>query len=145
MSSGATGPNMNILSMFPSATSGPTPPPIVVDITELLASHGGIQTKEGEDRATLNVLLNETRDTLRPAMFTWASAGFPAIYVIQEFTLTPPAICSDGVTRSIAQYVHYLLGQDMGKTIATIQSLCMGVVISYSFSENTLRIHVSKS
>jgi len=145
MSSGATGPNPGLLYMFPTAKTGPTPPPIVVDIVELIASHGGIQTKEGEDRATLNVLLNETRDTLRPPMFTWASAGFPAIYVLQEFTLTPPAVCSDGVTRSITDYVCYLLGQDMGKTIATIQSLCMGVVISYSFSGNTLRIHVSKS
>ncbi len=145
MSSGATGPNFNIRSMFPSATSGPTPAPIVIDITELLASYGGVQTKEGEDRSALKVLLNETRDTLRPAMFTWAAAGFPAIYVLQEFTLTPPAVCSDGVTRSITQYVPYLLGQDMGKTIADIQSLCMGVIISYSFSGNTLRIHVSKS
>lgn len=145
MSSGATGPNFNIRSMFPNAASGPTPAPIVVDIAELLASHGGIQTKEAEDRSVLKVLLHETRDTLRPAMFTWASAGFPAIYVIQQFTLTPPAVCSDGVVRGINDYVCYLLGQDMGKTIATIQSLCMGVVISYSFSGNTLRIHVSKS
>jgi hypothetical protein len=117
----------------------------VVDIAELLASHGATQTQEAVDRSTLSVLLNETRDTLRPQMFEWAAAGFPAIYVVQQFTVSPPAVCSDGVTRSVYDYVVYLLGQEMGATIAAVQALCVGVQISYSFSGNTLRIHVSKS
>jgi hypothetical protein len=117
---------------------------MVVDIDELLASHAAIQNQEAADRATLSVLLNETRETLRPQMFTWAAAGFPAVYIVQEFTVSPPAVCSDGVTRTIYDYVVYLLGQEMGPTIAAIQALCVGVQISYSFSGNTLRIHVSR-
>ena len=118
---------------------------MVVDITELIASRGAVQVKEAADRLTISVLLNETRDTLRPQMFTWAAAGFPPIYILQQFTLEPPSICSDGVTRSVYDYFVYLLGQEMGPTIAAIQALCVGVTISYSFSGNTLRIHVSKN
>lgn len=125
--------------------AGAAAPQFVVDIAELLASHGATQTQEAVDRSTLSVLLNETRDTLRPQMFEWAAAGFPAIYVVQQFTVSPPAVCSDGVTRSVYDYVVYLLGQEMGATIAAVQALCVGVQISYSFSGNTLRIHVSKS
>ena len=117
---------------------------MVVDIDELLASHAGVQNQEAADRATLSVLLNETRETLRPQMFAWAAAGFPVIYIVQEFTVSPPAVCSDGVARTIYDYVVYLLGQEMGPTIAAIQALCVGVQISYSFSGNTLRIHVSR-
>jgi hypothetical protein len=117
---------------------------MVIDISELLASHAAVQAQEATDRATLSVLLNETRDTLRPQMFVWAAAGFPPIYVVQQFTVSPPAICSDGVARSVYDYVVYLLGQEMGPTIAAIQALCIGVQISYSFQGNTLRIHVSK-
>ena len=136
----------DILALFPAATdNGPAPAPMVVDIAELIASHGAVQVKEAADRETISVLLNETRNTLRPQMFTWAAAGFPPIYILQQFTLEPPSISSDGVARSVYDYFVYLLGQEMGPTIAAIQALCVGVTISYSFSGNTLRIHVSKN
>lgn len=130
-----------VLLTYPSEVVAP---PMVVDIAELLASHGAVQIQEATDRATLSVLLNETRETLRPQMFTWAAAGFPAVYIVQEFTVSPPAVCSDGVARNVYDYVVYLLGQEMGPTIAAIQALCVGVQISYSFQGNTLRIHVSR-
>jgi hypothetical protein len=131
--------------MFPSASTGTAPAPLVVDIEELLNSYGAVQVKEAADRVTLSMLLNENRDTLRPQMFVWAAQGFPSTYVIQQFTVSPPAICSDGVARSVYDYVVYLLGKDMGEIIASIQALCAGVQISYSFLGSTLRIHVSKA
>lgn len=124
--------------------TGAAPQQFVVDIAELLVSHGAVKTQEAADRLILSPLLNETRDTLRPQMFAWAAAGFPSIYVIQQFTVSPPAVCSDGVTRNVYDYVEYLLGQEMGLTIAAVQAMCIGVQISYSFSGNTLRIHVSR-
>lgn len=141
---GPTGSMEQMYAMFPSAATGTALAPLVVDIAELLASHGAVQTQEAADRQTLSVLLNESRDTLRPQMFAWAATGFPPVYIVQQFTVTPPMVCSDGVTRTIYDYVVYLLGQDMGVTIAAIQALCNGVEISYSFAGNTLRIHVSK-
>jgi len=164
MSTGSAGdivqPSAAVLELFPDAVGLPpfrasfpeptvstssAPPPMVIDISELLASHAVVQATEATDRATLSVLLNETRETLRPQMFVWAAAGFPAVYVVQQFTVSPPAICSDGVARNVYDYVVYLLGQEMGPTIAAIQALCVGVEISYSFQGNTLRIHVSRS
>ena len=152
-------PSASFLEVFPDAVGLPpfraslpepsapvsSTPPMVIDISELLASHAVVQATEATDRATLSVLLNETRETLRPQMFVWAAAGFPAVYVVRQFTLSPPAICSDGVTRNAYDYVVYLLGQEMGPTIAAVQALCVGVQISYSFQGNTLRIHVSRS
>ena len=140
-----TGPTPAIMAMFATAESGLTPAPMVADINELLASYGAIKNQEAADKATLIVLVNETRDTLRPPLFTWAAMRFPAIYVLQEFSINPPQICSDGVSRGIVDYVGYVLGQDMGQIIATIQALCIGVTISYSFMGNVLRIHVSKN
>jgi hypothetical protein len=121
------------------------PVPTVIDISELLESQAAVQAQEATDRATLSVLLNQKRETLRPQLFIWAAAGFPAIYVIQQFTVSPPAVCSDGVARNVYDYVVYLLGQEMGPTIAAIQALCVGIEISYSFMGNTLRIHASRT
>jgi hypothetical protein len=130
--------------MFPSAQTGTIESPLVIDMSELLGSIGVIKNKEDEDRATLSVLLNETRETLRPPMFAWAAAGFPNVYVVQQFTVSPPNVCSDGVVRGVYDYVTYLLGKEMGPIVSGIQALCVGVLISYSYIGNTLRIHVSR-
>lgn len=129
----------------PAAETGTASAPMVIDIAELLASHEGIKSQENTDRAVLSPLLNETRELLRPQLFAWAGAGFPDLYVIQQFSVSLPAICSDGVTRSIYDYVVYLLGQEMGQVIAGVQALCVGVQISYSFAGNSLRIHVTRA
>ena len=153
-------PSAAIMAMFPDATAQPpfsvlfpgpstvtpnVPIPMVIDIAELTASLAGVQAQEATDRSTLNILLNETRDTLRPQMFAWAAVGFPAVYIVQSFTVSPPAICADGVARNVYDYTEYLLGKNMGEVVSAIQALCVGVQISYSFQGNILRIHVSKA
>lgn len=138
---------MQTLSMIYnlSGQTGAVEAPMVVDISELLVSIGAIQVQEASDRTKLSVLLHETRDTLRPQMFEWASAGFTPIYIVQKFELNPPSICSDGIQRNTLSYIEYLLGKDMSQIIADIQALCLGVTISYSVSGNTLNIHVSRA
>ena len=148
-STGPTGPT-GVESTGPTGPTGPVfpepgPPPMLIDIAELLSSHAGIKQQEITDRSTLSVLLNPSRDSIRTSMFQWAELGFPPIYILQQLTVTPPAVCSDGVSRSLYDYVTYLLGQDMGAINASIQALCVGVLISYSFQGNTVRIHVSRS
>lgn len=140
---GPTGPTGPMIVDIPIHEPGP--PPMLIDISELLSSHAGIKQQEVADRITLSVLLNPSRDSIRASMFRWAELGFPAIYIIQELTVTPPGVCSDGVSRSLYDYITYLLGQDMGAINASIQALCVGVHISYSFHGNTVRVHVSRN
>lgn len=123
----------------------PAPVPVIATMDELMASHAVLVAKEAADRATLSPLVNPTRESYRPQLFAWASAGFPGIYVVQSFTFTPPSVCSDGVVRDVIGYTWYLLGVEIGGVLATIQSMLTGIVVSYSFQGNTLRIHVSKA
>ena len=123
----------------------PAPAPVIATMDELMASHAVIVAKEAADRATLSPLVSPTRESYRPKLFAWASAGFPGIYVVQSFTFTPPSVCSDGVVRDVVGYTWYLLGVEIGGVLATIQSMLTGIIVSYSFAGNTLRIHVSKA
>lgn len=118
---------------------------VIATMEELMSSHAVVVTQEESDRTSLSALTNPTSAQYRPQLFTWAAAGFPGIYVVQSFTLTPPIICSDGVTRDIVAYVPYLTGQDIGVMIAGIQALMTGITVSFSFQGNTLRIHVSRA
>jgi hypothetical protein len=141
---GPTGPT-DIMTLFPNAQTGTVEPPTIVTMEELMASHGVIVEKESVDRASLNALVNPTREQYRPQLFQWAAAGFPGIYVIQSFSVSPPDLCADGVRRDVNAYINYLTGTDMGAVVANIQSLVTGIVVSFSFEGNSVRIHVSKA
>jgi hypothetical protein len=119
--------------------------PTIATLDELMASHAVLVAKETADRATLAPLTAPTPEAYRPQLFAWAAAGFPAIYVVQSFSLTPPSMCSDGVTRDAVNYAWYLLGVEIGGLLANIQSMLTGITVSYSFEGNVLRIHVSKA
>jgi hypothetical protein len=141
---GPTGPT-DIMTLFPNAQTGTVEPPHIVTMEELMASHAVIVQKESVDRTSLNALVNPTRDQYRPQLFQWAAAGFPGIYVIQSFSVSPPDLCADGVRRDVNAYINYLTGSDMGTVVANIQALVTGIVVSFSFEGNSVRIHVSKA
>ena len=137
---GSTGP-MDLIAPVPDATG----PSMIVTIEELLESHGAVVSKEAVDKTTLAPLMNESRETLRAPLFQWAAAGFPAIYIVQTFTVTPPQSCADGIVRSIYAYIEYLIGMSHGDIISTLNGLVEGMSFSYSYEGNTLRIHVTKN
>jgi hypothetical protein len=149
---GATGPTEQVgptgpdLSMFPTAATGPVEPPNIATLDELMQSHSVIIAKESADRQSLDDLINPTREKYRPQLFQWAGLGFPAIFVIQMFNLTPPTTCSDGISRDSLGYLNYLLApSSLDSVLETIRSLMPGIHVSFSFLGNTLMIHVSKA
>lgn len=143
---GPTGPVYQTIALLPETETVPAPPvPTIATLDELMASHAVLVAKETADRAALTPLTAPTPEAYRPQLFAWAAAGFPPIYVVQSFNLTPPNICSDGVTRDVVNYAWYLLGVEISSLLANIQSLLTGITVSYSFEGNALRIHVSKA
>ena len=143
---GAFGPSGPDISMFPSAATGPVEPPNIATLEELMQSHAVVVAKEDVDRQSLTRLITPTRDQYRSQLFQWAGLGFPAIFIIQTFELTPPTYCSDGVRRDLVEYLNYLIiPNTLDSVLDTIRSLMPGILVSFSFLGNTLRIHVSKA
>jgi len=141
-----TGPTGPDLSMFPTAATGPVEPPSIATLDELMSSHTVVVAKEAADRASLSGLVTPTRDQYRPQLFQWAGLGFPAIFIVQAFEVTPPTYCSDGVSRDSLGYLNYLLApSSLDSVLETIRSLMPGILVTFSFLGNTLRIHVSKA
>jgi len=142
---GTFGPSGPDLSMFPTAATGPVEPPNIATLDELMQSHAVVLAKEATDRTSLAGLMNPTREQYRPQLFQWAGLGFPPIFIVQVFEVTPPTYCSDGVARDATSYLNYLLlPSSLDSALETIRSLMPGISVSFSFLGNTLRIHVSK-
>ena len=143
---GETGPTGPDLSMFPSAATGPTEAPNIITLEELLQSYDVTLAKESVDRQSLNGLVNPQREQYRPQLFQWAAGGFQPIFIVQSFEITPPNICSDGVTRDPMGYLQFLLNPtNLDAVLENIRTLMPGILVSFSFLGNTLRIHVSRS
>jgi hypothetical protein len=131
--------------MFPTAATGPVEPPSIATLDELMQSHAVVIAKEAADKQSLSILVNPTRDQYRPQLFQWAGLGFPAIFIVQTFEVTPPTYCSDGVARDAMNYLNYLLTpSSLDSVLETIRLLMPGISVSFSFLGNTLRIHVSR-
>lgn len=143
---GETGPTGPDLYMFPTAATGPVEPPQIASLEELMQSHAVVLAKETTDRQSLSGLINPLRDQYRPQLFQWAAGGFPPTFVVQMFDITPPNVCSDGVSRDSMAYLQFLLSSTTFDTVLeNIRTLMPGITVSFSFSGNMLRIHVSKA
>ena len=143
---GTFGPSGLDISMFPTAATGPVEPPNIATLDELMQSHAVVVAKEAVDRQSLAVLVAPTREQYRSQLFQWAGLGFPAIFVVQVFDVSPPTYCSDGISRNSVEYVNYLIiPNTLDSVLETIRSLMPGISVSFSFLGNTLRIHVSKA
>jgi hypothetical protein len=145
VSTDSASPIAAILAMFPSAATGPVEPPHIATLEELMASHSAIIAKEAKDTESLGPLVSPSRDAFRPQLFQWATVGFPDLYIVQSFAITPPAICADGVTREIGKYIEYCIDMNLGEVIDGLKALMVGIQPSWSILDNTLRIHVTKS
>jgi hypothetical protein len=143
---GPTGRDHSIFDLFPSVATGPTEPPNIITLDELMQSYDVTLAKEALDRQMLNSLIHPTREDYRPQLFQWASSGFTPMYIVQFFDITPPNICSDGVSRDIMAYLQFLLTPyTLDSILDSIRALMPGIGLSFSFLGNTLRIHVSKA
>jgi hypothetical protein len=79
-----------------------------------------------------------------PSLLNWAATGFQPGFQVFSLTINPPAVCSDGVIRSIAPYITYLTDSSPEQICETIQATMTGITFFHSFVDNTIRIHVSK-
>lgn len=145
-STGPTGLDPAILALFPSAATGPTEAPNIITLEELLQSYDVTLAKESIDRQSLNGLVNPQREQYRPQLFQWAAGGFQPTFIVQSFEITPPNICSDGVTRDTMAYLQFLLSPtNLDGVLDAIRALMPGINVTFSFVGNTLRIHVSRA
>lgn len=116
----------------------------IMTIEDLMSSRDAIIHTETNDRSTLLDLSSPNENALRSSLFQWAGAGFPDIFPIASVSIIPPAVCSDGVTRVLFDYVPYLTGKSISEIMEVLQVKLHGMQLSYSLPNNGIMFHVSK-
>lgn len=122
----------------------PPPPPAPITIDDLLSSVEVLTQKENEDKATLEGIGNMSHDTLKNKLLSWATAGFPNVYEITRVTINPPALCSDGVNRSLADYIVFCSGKTINEHVDVLANKVTGMNITFANMGTYISIVVSK-
>jgi hypothetical protein len=125
-------------------TTVPPPPPAPITIDDLLNSVEVLTKKEADDKAILEGIGNISHDTLKSKLLSWATAGFPNVYEIHRVTINPPAQCSDGVVRNLADYIQFCSGKTIQEHVAILADKVTGMVISFANMATYIAIVVSK-
>ena len=150
-----------------SASQPPEPLPIVLppsdqiitiidgatpflSLDDLLSSQEILLQIEQLNKTNLE-LLNLT--TLKKNLLAWAAAGFTDSINVYSFPIQKPPVvtglytCSDGVNRTIWDYIVFFLGYPILTLVERIQGNLKDIKLTFSLQENPvsiLNIHASK-
>ena len=122
----------------------PTPPPQIT-LADILAASEVVTQKEAQDKSVLESIGTISFETLRAALIQWAKAGFPNASPLYSVGITPPDTCSDGVRRSLSDYVPFVTGKTMTELIAPLQARCPEFVVSFATTGPEILVVVSRA
>ena len=125
----------------------PTPPPVPQTITlnDILSDVALLASKEIADKATLESIQTVSFEMLRTALVRWAGLGFPNAYSVYEIAISPPTTCSDGVSRSLSDYIVFCSGKTIHDHVAILQQRLPDITVSFLYTGSSIQIVVSRA
>jgi hypothetical protein len=127
----------------PAIAVVPTPPPQIT-LADILAATELIQQKETQDKSALESIGTISFEALRVTLIQWGKSGFRNAFPLYSITVFPPDTCSDGVVRSLSDYVTFVTGKTMAELIAPLQARCPEFVISFATTGAEILVVVSR-
>lgn len=123
----------------------PAPTPVTIALADILNATEVLQQKEAADKSALESIGSVTFETLRTKLIQWGVAGFPNAYTIMTVPIQPPAVCSDGVTRSsLAEYVEFCSGKTIEQHVALLQEKLTDIAASFANVGGAIAVVISK-
>jgi hypothetical protein len=111
----------------------PGPPvPDVLTMADILSDHSVLVAKEQTDGDAIRYFGTASVLGLKPAFVEWASKGFPNNYPLLTVQVVPPPVCSDGVARSLPDYIEYCSGTSLAHQIGLLQAKLPDIRVAYA-------------
>lgn len=119
------------------------PPPPPITLADILAATELIRAKEQVDKASLDAIGAQSFESLRATLIQWGVLGFPNAFPILSVAVTSPSVCSDGVTRNLADYIVFCSGKSIQEHVSELQTKLQDIVVSYANFGDHIAIVVS--
>ena len=131
--------------MQEGVTPAPPPAPPTISFDDIVSATEVLQAKEQADKALIESIGALTFESLRASLIQWGVAGFPNAYPILSLPITVPTPCSDGQTRTLADYITFCSGKTIQEHVDGLQQRVQGMVVSYANVSGAVTIVISKS
>lgn len=128
-------------TMYPETIIQPAPP---ITMNDLLSSIEVLKKKEDDDKILLESIGNMSSLQLKEKLILWAIAGFPNVYEIYRVTIVPPQKCSDGISRTLSEYITFCSGKTINEHTTLLQDKVTDIVVSFANMNTYISIVVSK-
>ena len=131
------------LAPEPSPAPAPAPPP-TISIQDIINAAEVSRSREVQDKTKLEAIGTITFEALRASLLQWATQGFPNAYTIYDLPLSAPAVCSDGQSRSLVEYIEFCSGKTIADHVAVLQARLPDITVSFAYSGSSVLIVVSR-
>jgi hypothetical protein len=108
------------------------PPPDILTMADILGEQSVLVAKEQTDGDAIRSLGTASVLGLKPVFVEWASKGFPDNYPLLKVDISPPSICSDGVIRSLPEYIEFCSGNSLSHHIGLLQAKLPDIRVAYA-------------
>jgi hypothetical protein len=115
------------------ANYGIGPPlPDVLTLADLLSDQSVVQAKEQADKELLESIWTQPASALRPKLVEWVLKGRPSAFPIYIVDIRPPARCSDGEVRDLADYIMFCSGKTIAEHVSLLQEKLPDIQLSFA-------------
>lgn len=121
------------------------PPPDILTLADLLADHDLVVAKEAADKSLLDSIGGQSVQALKPKLLEWVMKGKPDGFPILELRIVPPAACSDGVARSLSEYIEFCSGKSIIEHVGLLQAKLPDIQVSFANIGGAVAVTVLKA
>ena len=120
------------------------PPPDILTMDDIMNDHDIVIAQERSDKALIDSIGTTHVLGLKPAFVEWYSKGCPPGYPLMMRTIVPPHQCSDGVARSLADYIEFCSGYPIQHHVGLLQAKLPDISVSFANFGGNVAVTVSK-
>lgn len=120
------------------------PPPDILTMADILGERALVLAKEEGDGASIRLIGTTPVLTFKPMVLDWASKGFPDNYALLTVEVNPPPVCSDGVVRSLPDYIDFCSGTTLPTVVGQLQAKLPDIRVSFANVGGSVAVLLSR-
>jgi|688.fasta_scaffold589963_2 hypothetical protein len=118
--------------------------PYVIRISDILNTIQADRVREIQDKAKFDGIASLPYTVVRATLAQWATLGFPNAYTMHEIPISVPPLCSDGVSRTLDEYITFCSGKSIQEHVALLQERMPDIAVGFTYTGNSIRLVVTR-
>lgn len=109
------------------------PPFEVIRLDDILGVVDVQKRREDEDATRLQQIASPNLVDIRNRLVQWGTGGFVGSCVLFSITIVAPERCSDGVVRTLAEYIQFVSGKTIYEHLELLRLRLPDFVVSFVY------------